>query len=192
MKFRIMGIKDLKIGYVATGDIVWLDTPYANRFNMTTNVTNITFEGDNETQEVFSAADLSGTLGADKLSDDVILKAFDKTATTSATASTLSSLVNKRIYFGDNAEFVAPPVALLVTAAAVREDVDPEEATDIQIYIFKAAIRPFKPGDLANRAKVPFELEWAARKTTTDIAGDPLPGVPADGATYAMDILHVV
>jgi hypothetical protein len=192
MRLRIAGIKDLKLGYVSAGDIVWVDVPYGNRFTMTTNVTNITYEGDNETTDIFSSADLSGTLGADKLSDDVILKAFDKTAVTSATNSLLSSLVNKRIYFGDNDEFVAPPVALLVTAAAVREDVDPEVATDVQVYIFKAAVRPFKPGDLANRAKVPFELEWSAKKTSTDIAGDALPSVPAGGATYALDILHPV
>lgn len=190
MKFRIAGITDLKMGYLVAGALTWLDVPYGNKFTMATNVVNITYEGDNETQDVFSSADLSGTLGADKFSDDVLLKVFNKAAVTSVTASALASTINKRIYFGENAEFVAPPIALVATAAAVREDVSPEQATDIQIYIFKAAIKPFKPGDLANRAKVPFELEWSARKTAKDLAGIDLPGVATDGATYAIDILH--
>jgi hypothetical protein len=190
MRLRIAGIIDLKIGYNNAGTITYIDVPYGNKFTMTTNVTNITYEGDNETTDVFSSADLSGTLGADKLSDEVLLKAFGKTALTSATHSALSSLINERMYFGENAEFVASPVELVATAAAVRDDVDPEEAHEVVVTVFKAIIKPFKPGDLANRAKVPFELEWTAKKTTTDIAGDALIGVPADGVTYALDILN--
>jgi hypothetical protein len=266
-KYRIASIKDTKVGYNVAGEITYVDVPFGNSFTMSTNVQNITYEGDNETEEIFMSADLSGRFTADKWSDDVIEAIFGKTgveyavdevaavtvtnggtgytsapaigtsggggsgatfssvrsggvitainvvtpgsgfmsapsitisggagsgAAATSSLGTLPDGTAKRIYFGDNAEFTPAYVEIVVTAAAIQEDVTPEVGRDIRITIFKARAQPFKAGDLGNRTKQVFEIDWAAKKTETDIVGAALPGVPSGGATYAVDFMRTV
>jgi hypothetical protein len=260
--YRVAGIKDGKIGYVNTGVITYVDIPFINRFTMNTAVENIVFEGDNTTLTTFSSADLSGALGADKFSDEVLQRVYNKTllltggvsgatvttggtgfvsaptvgftggggtgaaatATISggavtaititaqgtgytsaptvtftggagsgagATANLLPAAVAKRIYGGENAEFEPSPVEIVVTMAGVNESTVPATAADIRITIPRAKVSPFKPGDLGNRTKQGFELEYTSEKTSVDLLGATLPGVPSGGVTYFQDIMLV-
>ena len=78
---KVIGLTDGKLGYLNDTDpqnptITYVDIPFINTFDNQTNVTNITFEGDNTTEDVFSDAELSGTIGHDKFSLPLIEKAY--------------------------------------------------------------------------------------------------------------------
>jgi hypothetical protein len=90
---------------------------------------------------------------------------------------------------GDNTEFAQAPVEIVITVATIQTVDGVSSAKDVTFTIPKANASPYKLGDVANRAKQSFEIGYAAVKTTTDIAGDPLPSVPADGTTWYMDVL---
>jgi hypothetical protein len=266
--FKVVGIKDGKAGYDVAGVKTYVDIPFTNRFTMASNTTEITFEGDNTSEKVFSDSELSGTIGFDKLSIDLLSAIYSgKTqltdgdndgsvasvgsitggtgyttaptvtltggggtgATAHATVSsgavtavtmdnhgtgyttaptvafggpgtgasatavlgtfTAPSGVATRLYMGDNTEFAQVPVELVITAGAIKETDGVSSAVDIVITVPKANLSPFKPGDLGNRAKESFEIQWTAVKTTLDIEGDDLPSVPADGTTWFVDVL---
>jgi hypothetical protein len=268
--YKIVGIKDAKIGYLdASDEIAYEDVPFANRATMASNTTEITFEGDNTSEKVFSDNELSGTLGHDKMSIDLLAAIYpgkvqltdgeSDTTVASVTVDTpgssyetapdisftggggsgatahatltadaiatividnpgtgytsvptvnisggggsggagtavlgvaaLPSGVATRLYMGDNTEFAQSPVELVITAAAIEEDDGVSSAKDVVITVPKVNLSPYKQGDLGNRAKETFEFSWTAVKTTTDIAGDDLPSVPADGTTWYVDVL---
>lgn len=182
-KYKILGILDAKVGYDNGTNIVYEDVPFVNAFDNNTNVTNITFEGDNTTENVFSDAELSGTVGADKLSDTLLEKLYGKTMVTVG----LPTGIAKRLYMGDNTEFATRVVELVVTAVAVEEPGGAEVRRNMILTIPKANISPWQPGSIGNRAKQVHSFQWTAKKTTTDIRGTALPSVPADGCTYFLD-----
>ena len=78
--YKVAGILDVKAGYknAAGNAIVYEDVPLANRFTQTQNPTDITFEGDNTSEKLFSSSQLDGTIGHDKLSDTLLEKIFGK------------------------------------------------------------------------------------------------------------------
>ncbi len=259
--YKVVGLEDAKVGYVSAGVIVYEDVPFANRADLATAVTNLTFEGDNTLETYFVSADVTGTLGADKFSTTLIEKVWGKkllvtgnvasttvgtpgsgytsaptvtpsggggtgfAATANISGGTVVSLTitnygtgytsapalafsggggtgaaatatlyapssqeNGRIYFGNNAEFVTSYVEIVITAAAVNETAN--RAEKLRIVIPKAVPSPHKPGGLANRAKQVNEIEFSATKTTTDLTGAALSGVPTDGATYYYSITN--
>src|SRR6476661_2887696 len=265
--YKNVGIKDGKVGYLVSGVITYVDIPFANGFTMSSSTTEITFEGDNTSEKVFSDSELSGTVRFDKMSMDLIADiysgkiqltaggsnqtvasftgivggtgystaptvtlsggggtgatahatvaagavtavivdnaghnytsaptvAFGGPGTGAAATAVLGTFsapsgVAKRVYMGDNTEFAQVPVALVMTVAAIEEDSGVSTAKDVMITIPKANLSPFKPGDLGNRAKETFEIQWTAVKTTADIAGTALPSVPADGCTWYYDV----
>lgn len=270
MAYKIAGIKDLKLRYVTVADPttkIEVDVPFSNGFTISPNVNNITFEGDNDSDTIFSNADITGTLSADKFSPEVLQGAFGLTvldgtngagvdhvtvggsgasyttsshpvfsaapdgghtatghytaivsgaptgvtiddpgsgytvaptvtnsgpgtgATFTAVLQAFEAGVDYIFYGGSNQEFNPSSVELVATAAAVDESTTPESAVDVQLVLMKAVIGPFKPGDLANRQKQTFQLSWSGKKTTKDITGAALYGVPSGGAVYALKVL---
>lgn len=267
MTYKVAGIKKAYMRYNDPADAtakLSVKIPYANGFSMNTNVNNITFEGDNDADTIFSNAELSGTFNFDKFDPALLTAAFGVVAlsgtgtvgsvasvtiggsggtgyavgeeitgtgggganflarvktidgdgtvltteiidpgqsyetaptlaidTAGGTGATFTAVLaalpngeDLRIYGGSNAEFNPAPVELVFYAAALDESVVPQKAIDVIIVVPKATISPFKPGDLANRQKQTNQFAWTAKKTTTEITGAPLPGVPAGGATY--------
>lgn len=266
--YKNVGIKDGKVGYLVSGSITYVDIPYTNGFTMSSSTTEITFEGDNTSEKVFSDSELSGTVRFDKMSIDLLQDIYsgkvqltaagsDQTvasvtglvggsgytvaptvtftggggtgatahatvasgvvtavvidtpghnytsvptvvftgvgtgASATAVLGTFSapSGVATRLYMGDNTEFAQVPVELVMTIASIEENAGVSSAKDMVITVPKANLSPFKPGDLGNRAKESFEIQWTAVKTTKDIAGNALPSVPADGCTWYVDVL---
>jgi len=102
--YKVVGLEDAKVGYVSAGVIVYEDIPFINAANNATAVTNLTFEGDATSEIVYVSAELTGTLGFDKLSTGLIEKVYAKqllvtgnvakvTVTTAGTGYTTSPTV---------------------------------------------------------------------------------------------------
>lgn len=106
-------------------------------------------------------------------------------ATAVAILGTLPAGYASREYFGDNAEFAPIDVELEVTFAGVTES---GASKSIIQVIPRATMGPYKPGDLGNRAKSSQSVDWTAKKTTVDILGNTLAGVPLDGASWYYQI----
>lgn len=79
--WKVVGLEDAKVGVVtaaAPGVITYTDVPYANRADLATAVTNLTFEGDGATETVYVSSDVTGTFGMDKFSDVLLEALYNK------------------------------------------------------------------------------------------------------------------
>ena len=183
--YKIKGIKDVKLLYLDSGDaIAEQDIPFGNAFSMELETEEMEFEGDGQTETVYSNQKLTGTCGFDKFSEDVLSNLFGKTAVTSG----LDVGEAKRYYMGNDAEMALPNVGFKVDLYAL-DDSDGAEA-NIRVTIFKAQVSPFTPPEAQNAEKwAPYEVNWSAIKTAADLAGAALPSAPSGGALYAISIL---
>jgi len=181
--YRISGIKDATI-VESTGDTV--DIPYGNVITVGPEFETITYEGDGVQQNDYYGLRVGGTIGGDKWSEDVLEALYSKTAATSGTG--IDDVESTRYYMGDNAELAPTQVGLRVDFSAINDST--EAAATIRMTVFKTRVAPFVPPEGANAAKfAPLSFTWTAEKTSTDIEGNALPGVPTGGAFYAISVL---
>lgn len=182
--YKVTGIKDAQLLYLLSGAIEELDIPFGNAFSAEVEAEEIEFEGDNTKDTLYSNQTLKGTVGFDKWSEAVLEKLYNKTAVTSG----LEADEAKRYYMGDDGELAPPNIGFKVTLAAVNDAT--EVAAELRLMVFIAKASPFKPPEAKNADKwAPVEVEWTAEKTSTDLAGAALPGVPTGGAMYSISIL---
>lgn len=176
--YKVAGIKDAKVLYSGGSS----DIPFGNTITLNTEFDTITFEGDNDTDELYLNQKLSGTIGGDKWDETVLEKIYGKSSVTGVSGEA------KSYYFGQDAELAPSQVGLQVDFEAI-DDSD-ESSHTLRLTVFKVKARPFKPPDGGNASKwAAIVFTWKAEKTTTDIAGAALVGVPADGAFYRLGIL---
>jgi hypothetical protein len=102
-------------------------------------------------------------------------------AAATAIRGALNSGEAKRLYMGEDAEFNPTDVELAILYFGVDET---GASVDVTQVVPRVTIAPYKPGDLGSKSKQTQEFTWSAKKTTVDVLGATLPGVPMDGATY--------
>ena len=176
--YKVTGIKDAAV--LTSG--VASDIPFGNTLTIAQEFETITFEGDGDTAEVYYNQRLTGGIGGDKWDETVLEKLYGKSSVTGVSAE------SKSYYMGEDAELSPSQVGLRVDMAAI-DDSD-ESAVTLRITVFRAKVRPFSPPAAGNSAKwAPIMFEWAAEKTSTDINGVALPGVPTGGAMFRIGIL---
>jgi hypothetical protein len=181
--YRIGGLADAKI-IDSEGNET--DIPYINAFGLEPEYETLEYEGDGETVQDYYNLRLSGTLGFDKFSEDVLTELFGITAVTSGAG--IDGVESKRYYMGQAAELRPVQVGLQIDFAAFNDATD--VAATVRITVFKARMQPYTPPEGENAAKfAPHTYSWNAEKTTTDIESAALPGVPTGGAFYAVSIL---
>jgi len=176
--YKGMGIQHAAILYSGAGVVSEQDIPYGNTFTMAAEFDTITFEGDGTSANEYSNIRLTGTIGGDKISEEVMEKLTGKTASTGVSGEA------KTYYMGAAADLTPPQVGLLVEMSAINDST--EAAAVIRMTVFNAKISPFTPPDVTNNAKwAPIVFNWSAERTSTDIAGVALPDVPTGGALWS-------
>jgi len=176
--YKVTGIKDAAVLYSGGST----DIPFGNTITMGTEFDTITFEGDGDTEELYYNQRLAGTIGGDKWDETVLEKLYDKTSVTGISGEA------KSYYMGQDAELAPPQVGLQVDLNAINDST--EAAATLRVTIFRVKVSPFKPPDGSNAGKwAPIVFNWKAEKTSTDINGVALVGVPTDGAFYRLGIL---
>jgi hypothetical protein len=182
--YRIVTINDVKaihdVSGTATADI---DLSFANNCDFKTDITTITYEGDGQQAKKYYSTAFDMDIEADDFDELFLEKVFGKSTVTAS----LPAGVAKRTYWGSNADSAG--VVCGIQMQATVEDVATGANKQIVITAPKGTLSPPNPPAVKNIAKAGLKMSFSAKKTTTDIAGDALPGVPADGCFWYIDEL---
>lgn len=187
MAYKVMGITDGKLLYVIDGTpntIGTLDIPFGSGFTLGSEQETMTWEGDDDVDEEFYAQVISGTLTWDKWDATLLETVFDKTPVTSG----IPEAEAERLYMGDDSDLAPVEVGFQIDLKA-KDDSDGSEV-NLRLTVFRAKLSPWTPPEVGNRAKWGgFQFQWKAIKTTVDLINEALPGVPTNGAAYAISEL---
>lgn len=181
--YKIKGIKDMRVGYVSGGAIVYEDVPFGSELALDADVADVNFEGDGQIEKEYYDAAFSGSFSADKFKTDVLQRVFGKTPVTVG----LPSGVASRQYIGTEDELGTAYIEVGVTLDAIDDATG--ASAELRVTVFNAKAGPYIQQNMGTRTKMNMQITWTGRRTSNDINGDPLPGVPTGGAVYAIDIL---
>jgi hypothetical protein len=181
--YRIVTITDLALVRDVAGAATLEDIHFGNKAEFKTDTTTITYEGDGQVAKKYFSSAFDVDIAADTWDAEAFELTFGKATVTAG----LPVGVTKRTYWGSNAD--AAGISCGVSATATVEDLATGANTQVRIVAPVGTLSPPNPPALANIAKSPMVAQFSAKKTTVDIAGDALPGVPADGCFWYMEEL---
>jgi hypothetical protein len=166
---------------VGVSGIAEHDIHFINGVNFDTQTTDITYEGDNQSVRKTFLTGFVGTIVADTYDLAAISSAFNKQEVTTG----LPAGVAARVYFGDSGEqagarcgFIAQVKAENLTTGAIET---------LQFVCPVGSLTVVRPPALQYNTKGQLNMTFTAEKSSTDIAGTALPGVPAQGAFWFLD-----
>lgn len=144
-------------------------------------IADITFEGDGTETTVFRATGFNVTLTFDALPEG-LLDAFGKTPVTTG----LPAGVTDRVYWMTTGDATGVVCGLEVVCSVIDDTANVTKFLSITAPV--GTLSTLTPPALANNDKAQTELQFSAKLTSVDIAGDPLPSVPAGGCYWYYDV----
>lgn len=172
-------LTDVKILIVEGDAIVPVDLFYARTVAPDLQLSTLTFEGDDTSQEIDDVQYDRWTITCDKRDWDAIQQIFGKTKVLAPSADEAWGM-----WFGDDDEVAGVAAGLQYDVKAKDESVVPNEAFTERTTYPKGVLKMIRPTQAEWKAKRTFQLNFTAAKTTTDLLDDPLSGVPSGGAYY--------
>ncbi len=141
------------------------------------------YSGDGMKLQKMYGYQLDGTIEADATDDTLDSILF----VTPVVTPVGGDLFAKRYVKGTRAELQTNYVGVWITMDG--EDADTGAVLAVRYNILKAQFNPETPPALATEAVAGRMLSFNARKTTVDILGNAVTGVPSDGAFWTYDII---
>jgi hypothetical protein len=181
--YKVKGIKDVRVGYISAGNIVYEDVPFGTELTLDADIADVDFEGDGQVEKAYYDASFSGTFSADKWRQEVLQRIFNKTPVVAGLPGDVAS----RQYMGTQDELAATYFEIGVTLDAIDEVTG--GAKSLRLTVFKAKAGPYVQGNVGHRTKMGMQVSWTGIRTSTDIDDQALPSVPTGGAVYAIDVL---
>lgn len=178
-KYRILGVYEAGFMYDNAGTAAERPLKFINKVDFANEIGEVNFEGDQQQERVYIFNGMTADVECDYFDLATIATQFNKTEETTIAG------VESRTYFGETAETGGIGVGFYAKCNAY----DSVGATTelIRIVIPRATVTAVQVPSLAYNAKAQLKLKVTASKTTTDIAGDALVGVPADGCRWYFD-----
>lgn len=172
-------LTDVAILIVESDAIVPVDLFYARTVAPDLQLSTLTFEGDDTSQEIDDIQYDRWTITCDKRDWDAIQRIFQKTKVLAPDADETWGM-----WFGDDDEVAGVAAGLRYDVKAKDESVVPNVAFTERTTYPKGVLKLIRPTQAEWKAKRTFQLNFTAAKTTTDLLDDPLSGVPDGGAYY--------
>ena len=161
-----------------TPAIVAVDLFYAREVAINPQITTLTFEGDDTSQQIDQLARVEGTLSCDKLDLAAVQRMYAKTRVTTISGESAS------LWMGDNAEVAGVAAGLQYDIAFKDESVTPYVFNVVRYTFPRGTIKVVRPQNAQYQAKFPLVLGFSFEKTSVDLLGVALTGVPSGGAVY--------
>lgn len=181
--FEFIDAKIQKSSGGGTPTIVETDLLYANQIEVNAEETSYVFEGDGQRRELFGLRGMSILFRPDALTIAAAEAVFAKTAVTSSLPTGLARLT----WFGDEAEGKGVAAGFYGRAYAVKNDGGVESTVTIRLWIPLGTLTLGPAPTLQTGQKVGQQTyRLAAVRTSKDVIGGALPGVPTGGAFYAI------
>lgn len=172
-------LTDVAILIVESAAIAAVDLFYARTVAPDPQIQTLPFEGDDTTQEIDEIQYLRYTITCDKRDWDAIQRIFGKTKVLAPDSDETWGM-----YFGDDAEVAGVAAGLRYDIKSKDESATPNVAYTERTTIPKGVMKLIRPTQAEWKAKSTFQLNFTAEKTTTDLLGVTLSGVPSGGAYY--------
>ena len=182
-KYRIVTITDLALIHDVAGTATAVDLSFGNKAAFKNELKTITYEGDGQEAKKFIMAGCDIDIESDDYDELALELIFGKVTVTAS----LPSGVAARTYWGANADSAGMVCGIQVACTA--EDLATGINKTLHITAPKGTLSSPEPPDVQNLKKAGMKLKFSAKKTTTDISGVALPGVPADGCFYWVEVL---
>lgn len=174
---------DAKIQYDVAGTRTEVDILYANTMGIETEEQNIEFEGDGQKRVLYVTTGMTVTLTPDAINVAAAGVLFGKTEVTASIPDSGTSLT----WFGEVAESTGASAGLKAQMSAIKNVGGVESTVDLYLWIPLGTLTLAPVGDVTTAAKIgPQEWRLSAVRTSVDVSGDALPGVPTGGAFYAL------
>jgi hypothetical protein len=173
----VWSLTDCAILIVESGVITPVDLFYARSVAPNYDTTTLSFEGDDTSQEIDETNHARWTITCDKQDWDAIQRIYGKTKVLNPDADETWGM-----WFGDNAEEAGIAAGLRFDVKAKDESQTPNEAFIWRNTFPKGVLKMIPPTEAQWKAKRVVTLNFTASKTTTDLLGAALSGVPAGGA----------
>lgn len=170
----------LAAGGAATA-VVEHDLHFINNVGFDVQQQDVAFEGDQQAVRKFFLNGVVINVACDTYDVAAISEAFDKDVVTAG----LPSGIAGRVYFGDNTETAGVKCGLLAQIKA--ENLTTQLIETLRFVAPICVLSIVRPPVLAYNAKAQLQLTFTAEKTSVDIAGVGLPGVPTGGAFWYLD-----
>jgi len=172
-------LTDVAILIVESAAIVPVDLFYARTVAPDPQIQTLTFEGDDTSQEIDEIQYLRYTITCDKRDWDAVQRIFAKTKVLDSDPDETWGM-----WFGDDNEVAGVAAGLRYDVKAKDESVVPNEAYTERTTVPKGVLKLIRPTQAEWKAKATFQLNFTAEKTTKDLLGATLSGVPTKGAYY--------
>jgi hypothetical protein len=174
-------LADVKILIVESAAIAAVDLFYARTVAPDLQIQTLTFEGDDTSQEIDQVQYDRWTITCDKRDWDAIQRIYSKTKVLAPDPDETWGM-----WFGDDTEVAGVAAGLRFDVKAKDESVTPNVAFTERTTYPKGVLKLIRPTQAEWKAKRTFQLNFTAAKTTTDLLGVALSGVPSGGASYRL------
>ena len=174
---------DAKLQYDVGGTLTETDLLYANKATIKGDDEDIVFEGDGQKRHLYITSGMTVELSPDAMNVAAAGVLFNKT---NVTASIPNSGTNLN-WFGDTVESAGTSAGLRFVGSAIKSVAGVESNVTIHLWIPLGTLTLGAPGDVESLKKWGQQV-WrlSAVRTTVDVGGNALPGVPSGGAFYAV------
>lgn len=182
-RYRIKTISDCKGLRNNAGAVQEIDLDMVKSAEFETEIEELEYEGDGTKTIVYYLSALTIALAYATFHVSALRQLFGKTVVTAG----LPSGVSERDYFGANSD--AGGIICGIKVICQAQDLDSGANIQLAIVCPRGTLSTLTPPALENLSPPDTELQFSAEKTTVDIAGNALPGVPSDGAFWYVDCI---
>lgn len=161
-----------------TPAIVGVDLFYARQVTINPQINTLDFTGDNTSQQIDQLSRIEAQVACDKFDADALQHIFNKTRETTISGEAWA------LWMGDNAEIAGVAVGLQYDLAFKDESVVPNLSKVLRFTYPRGTVKVVPPQNAEYQAKFPLVLNFSFEKTSTDLLGVALTGVPSGGAIY--------
>lgn len=175
--FRITSIVRCNALTANAGSVVRTPLFLCNSASFEPVIADITYEGDGTELTVFRATGFDVELEFDALPKG-LLTAFNKTAVTTS----LQVGETDRVYWMSDDDASGVVAGLEVLCSVIDDTANANKFLGIVVPV--GTLSTLTPPELASSDKATTTLQYSGKKTSVDIAGNNLPGVPTGGAFW--------
>lgn len=178
------GVRRVVIQKNEADAIVPLELFYARTVAVDPQITNIVYEGNDTSQTEDDLTRIDVVVTCDKQDLATIARAFSKARITAPMAG-----MEWGDWWGDADEIAGAQVGLYYDVRFKDESVSPYEVRTMRTWFPNGTLKVRRLQQAEYGAKQTMLLNFSFERTTTDVLGDTISGIPSGGAYYLQGLL---
>jgi hypothetical protein len=178
------GVRRVAVQIVEADAIVAVELFYARTVAPAPQITTIVYEGNDTSQTEDDLTRIDVVVTCDKQDLASVARIYGKTRVSAPMTG-----MEWGDWFGDSDEISGAQVGLYYETRFKDESVSPFESRLMRTWFPNGTLKVRQLQNAEYNAKQTLQLHFSFERTTTDILGDALSGVPTDGAYYLQGLV---